>query len=206
VISSSEVNGNFKNLADRLTALEGTHLATTYVRWGSSMCPTSATVVYAGYAAGAHYMHTGGGANTLCLHSTPEWLSYDAGNQNGAMIYGTEFETTGYGIAPLVGLQNLDGTCAVCEVPRATQVMIPGRTSCPTGWTLEYNGYIMSQHYTHQKSDFLCVDANPELAGSTANSDGHLWYPTEVECGALPCPATGGYVQDRELACAVCSK
>jgi hypothetical protein len=205
VISSQQMNDNFKNVTDRLTALEG-QTRTTYVRWGRTMCPTGATVVYTGYAAGAHYTHTGSGANTLCLSQTPEWLSYDDGNQNGALIYGTEFETRAYGVAPLQGLQDLDGTCVVCEVPRAAQIMIPGRTSCPTGWTLEYNGYIMSEYYTHVgRSDFICVDAMPELAGSSANQDGHLWYPTEIECGSLPC-MTGGYVQGRELACAVCSK
>lgn len=206
VVSSSQVNANFKNLSDRLTALEGAGgVSTTYVRWGRTVCPTGASVVYTGYAAGAFYSQTGGGANTLCLSKQPEWLSYDDGNQGGALIYGTEFETAIYGVAPLVGLQNLDGTCVVCEVPRSSQVMIPGRISCPTGYTLEYNGYIMANHSTQQRSSFVCVDAVPELAGSSANNDGNLWYPTEVECGSLPCSATG-YVQNREITCAVCSK
>ena len=206
VVSSSQVNANFKNVSDRLTALEAAGGPfTTYVRWGRTVCPTGASVVYAGYAAGAFYNQTGSGANTLCLSKTPEWLSYDDGNQNGALIYGTEFETMGYGVAPLAGLQDLDGTCVVCEVPRSSQVMIPGRTSCPTGYTLEYNGYIMANYYQRQRSIFVCVDAAPELAGSSANNDGTLWYPTEIECGSLPC-GTNGYVQDRELTCAVCTK
>ena len=207
VVSSSKVNANFKNVSDRLPALEAAGArSTTYIRWGRTVCPTGASVVYTGYAAGDHYTHTGSGGNTLCLHKTPEWLSYDDGDQNGATIYGTEFETAGYGLAPLVGLQNLDGTCVVCEVPRSSQLMIPGRISCPTGYTLEYNGYIMANHYTQAaKGSYLCVDAAPELAGSSANNDGNLWYPTEVECGSLPC-GPNGYVSNRELACAVCTK
>jgi hypothetical protein len=206
VISSMAVNANFKNLSDRVTALEAGKAATNYVRWGRTVCPSGANLVYSGWAAGAHYTHTGSGANTLCLATTPEWLSYDDGNQNGALIYGLEFETRAYGVAPLQGLQDLEGTCAVCEVPRQQQIMIPGKVSCPTGWTLEYNGYIMATHYTQPgKSEFVCVDAAPELAGNSANQDGDLWYPTEIECGSLAC-AAGGYVQDRELACAVCSK
>jgi hypothetical protein len=83
--------------------------------------------------------------------------------------------------------------------------MIPGRISCPAGWSLEYNGYLMAEHYTHYRSDWVCVDAAPEKKGSSANNDGHLFYPTEVECGSLPCQ-NGGYVQDREVTCAVCTK
>jgi hypothetical protein len=206
VISSSQVNDNFKSLDDRLTALEATRPVATYVRWGRTVCPTGATSVYVGYAAGGHYTHTGSGGNTLCLAQTPEWLMYDDAAQNGALIYGTEFETAVYGVASLVPLQNRDPQCVVCEVPRSAQLMIPGRISCPTGWTLEYNGYLMAEYYTHPgRSTFLCVDANPEATGSSNNDDGNLWYPTEIECGSLPCQS-GGYVQNREVACAVCTK
>jgi hypothetical protein len=205
VISSSQVNANFQNLADRVTLLEGFHPATTYVRWGRTTCPSTATLVYSGYAAGSHYQHSGGGANTICLASSPEWLVYDDANNDASTIYGTEFETKNQGISTLANLQDYDGSCAVCEAARSEQLMIPGRVSCPTGWTMEYNGYIMSQAYTQVKSDFVCVDATPDMTGSSTNSDGHLWYPTEIECGSLPC-AAGGYVQDRELACVVCSK
>jgi hypothetical protein len=209
VISSSQVNANFKNLSDRMTALEAAKPVSTYVRWGQNTCPGTATLLYSGWAAGGHYTHTGGGVTTLCLAGTPEWLTFDDGNQNASLIYGTEFETRGYGVAGLGALQDLEGSCSVCEIPRRAQVMIPGRVSCPTGWTMEYNGYVMSHHYQQvAQSDYVCVDAAPARTGDTNNSDGHLWYPTEIECGALPCTAaTGtGYVQDRELACVVCSK
>jgi hypothetical protein len=129
----------------------------------------------------------------------------DAANQNAALIYGTEFETATYGIPALKPLQDYDARCVVCEVPRSEQLMIPGRTSCPGGWSLEYNGYLMSHHYQQTKGDWSCVDAAPEMSGSSANDDGHLWYPTEVECGSLPCQNLG-YVQDQEVACAVCTK
>jgi hypothetical protein len=209
VISSSQVNDNFKNVTDRLTALESTKPTNTYVRWGRTVCPTGANVVYTGYAAGGHYApsapYLGSGANTLCLHNTPQWLVYDDAANDAAFIYGTEFETAGRGVAALAPLQDFDATCVVCEVPRAAQLMIPGRTSCPTGWTMEYNGYLMSSHHTHNKEDWTCVDATPETAGSSANSDGHLFYPTEVQCGSLLCQ-NGGYVQNREVTCAVCTK
>jgi hypothetical protein len=205
VISSAQVNDNFKNLADRLTALEGQSRTLTYVRWGRTACPTGANLVYTGYAAGSHYMHSGSGGGTLCLHNTPEWLSYDDANQNGALIYGSEYEVAAFGVAPLKPLQDFDVPCVVCEVPRVAQLMIPGRVSCPASWTLEYNGYLMSHHFTQSKGDWLCVDAAAEMKGSSAQQGGNLLYPTEIECGSLPCQ-NGGYVQDREVACAVCTK
>ena len=61
----------------------------------------------------------------------------------------------------------------------------------------------MGTHYTQSSThDAACVDAAPEAAGSVGSSNGNLWYPTESECGSLPC---GPYVQDRELTCAVCT-
>ena len=205
-VSASAMNENFKNLADRLTALEAAAKpAQTYVRWGRSVCPTGATAVYSGYAAGGNSTQSGAGAETVCLSSQPTWLVYDDADQNGSLIYGTEYETSAYGVAPLVAVQDRDANCVVCEVPRALKLMIPGQTGCPTGWTVEYAGYLMSSHIQQTRQDYVCVDAAPEAAGSSTNSDGHLLYPTEAECGALPCQA-GGYVQNRELTCAVCTK
>jgi hypothetical protein len=207
LINAAQVNGNFANLDTRLAALEtgGGARSTTYVRWGRTVCPAGANVVYTGYAAGAHQTHAGSGANTLCLHDTPQWLTFNDGDQNGALLYGTEFETTTFGVSSLTGVNDRDARCVVCEVPRANQILVPGRTSCPTGWTTEYNGYLMATHYTQVKSEWACVDAAPEATGDPANANGNLWYPTEAECGALPCSATG-YVQNREITCAVCSK
>jgi hypothetical protein len=209
VISSTQVNDNFKNVTDRLTTLEAASRSSTYVRWGRTVCPTGATVLYTGYAAGGHYQplaaNIGSGVGTICLHDTPQWLVYDDANNDSAFIYGTEYETGAYGVPALRPLQNYDATCVVCEVPRTAELMIPGRTSCPGGWTLEYNGYLMSSHHTQNQSDWSCVDATPEMAGSSANQDGHLFYPTEVQCGSLLCQ-NGGYVQNREVTCAVCTK
>jgi hypothetical protein len=105
----------------------------------------------------------------------------------------------------LVSLDGSDANCVVCEVPRPEQLMIPGQTTCPMGWALEYAGYLMSSNYTQNRQDWVCVDAAAEAAGSATSQNGHLLYPTEAECGSLPCQ-TGGYVQDREITCAVCTK
>lgn len=205
VISAAAVNENFQGLDARLAALEARSAPIiTYVRWGKTTCTNDARAVYVGFAAGNHFELPGSGAGTLCLHDTPEWLSYDDANQNPAVIFGTEYQTSGYGVG-LDSNHDGDAPCVVCEVPRAAELMVPGRTSCPAGWTLEYNGYLMSHQMDETSSDWACVDAAAEGRGSPGNENGHLWYPTEVECGALPC-LSGGYVQNREVTCAVCTK
>jgi hypothetical protein len=206
VISAEHVNDNFKKLADRLTALEGAvKPLATYVRWGRSVCPTGANVVYKGYAAGGHWNNPGSGADTLCLSEAPTWLGYDDADLNGATIFGTEYATAGHGVPSLAAVDDRDANCVVCEVPRSTRLMIPGQTGCPATWTLEYAGYLMSAHFQNHRQDWICVDAAPEAAGSSAALEGHMLYPTEAECGSLPCQA-GGYVQNREVTCAVCTK
>ena len=192
------------------TTLNGQPIATgtvtsTYVHWGRPDCPASASLIYAGYVAGSHYTQTGSGANYLCLHETPEWPpSFNDGNQTGALLYGVEYEP-GTAASGLVGAANANARCAVCAVSRSAQLMIPGRTSCPSGWTPEYSGYLMGDHYTHPKSEYICVNGSPDTSSGSTNDDQALIYLTEAQCGSLPC-TTGRYVQSREVACVVCSK
>jgi hypothetical protein len=175
-------------------------------RWGRNTCPAGAQLTYSGYAASGNYQNSGSGRNMLCMTDSPTWGLFNDGNQNGALLYGVEFETISYGLAaPFPALQDLDADCAVClRTPASATLMVPGTQACPTGWTPEYAGYLMSTHYTQQGGQFVCVDANPVgRPGSGLGANGHLWYPTEAECGSLPCLP---YVQDREVTCAVCSR
>jgi hypothetical protein len=123
------------------------------------------------------------------------------------LIYGTEYKTSGSGLAgvpPFGALHNFNAPCAVClrESVRVS-LMIPGTRVCPAGWNLEYSGYLMSTFYTQSPGEMVCVDRDAEGVGSNSDQGGHAWYPTEGECGSLPC---GPYVQDRELTCAVCTR
>jgi hypothetical protein len=181
----------------------------TFVRWGRSDCPTGTSLVYSGFAAGGNYQH-GGGVNALCLTDTPTWDNFSDGNQNGNLIYGTEYEATGYGLAsvsPFNSLNDRDAPCAVClDAAASTQFMLPGSQTCPSGWSTRVQGYLMAQFYTQGADETVCVDRNATaLPGGTANDNGSLWYPTEAECGSLRCGA-GQYVQDRELTCSVCTR
>ena len=87
-----------------------------------------------------------------------------------------------------------------------SMLMMPARNDCPSGWTEEYHGYLMTEHYTHKsQKEFVCIDKNAEyVRGTQANTNGALLYFVEGTCGShLPC---GPYVSGRELTCAVCTK
>ena len=177
----------------------------TYVRWGESSCPsvTGTELVYAGRAAGTLYSKSGGGSNYLCMPDTPQYtLRYSSGSQSLSEIHGTEYAY------PVVGTQDHNVPCAVCYAStRDGVLMIPAWTSCPTGWTREYYGYLMSAASKwggHYRTSFECVDKDQEsLPGSQANIDGALFYHIEANCNGLLCPPYNNY---KELNCVVCTK
>ena len=178
---------------------------TVYVRWGHDSCPDGgAQLVYTGRAGGSHFTHTGGGGNPQCLPLDPEYLKTISGAQSWAYIYGAEYQDTN-GLVD--DTHDTEVPCAVCYVPtRNALYMIPAKYTCPSGWTREYFGYLMSERHTHQRSQFSCVDHNlkPAIA-SHRNDDGFLFYTVEGVCGSLPCPPYA-HTQDKELSCAVCTK
>ena len=165
-----------------------------YTRWGNSTCPQTAETVYNGTVGGS-YSRLGGGANHLCLPQDPEYtLPYRRGIQGFSLLYGTEYEN------PLQGNDDHNVPCAVCMATgREFVLMIPGKTSCPSLWTKEYEGYIMSERIDQKRSTFECVDSSQEHVSETqANRNGALLYHVEVQCGELPCPP---YDPQKELNC-----
>ena len=67
-----------------------------FTRWGSQECPERNTMLYSGFIAGSHYIHNGGGANYICMHPAPQYPEgYDDRDQNGNLLYGTEYQNTG---------------------------------------------------------------------------------------------------------------
>ena len=176
----------------------------TYVRWGKSSCPsvTGTELIYAGRTGGSYWSNTGGGSNYLCLPDTPQYtLSYTPGSQSYSEIHGTEYEQ------PVAGTHNHNAPCAVCFAStRVAVLMIPARTSCPTGWTREYYGYLMSTHQGggHHRTSFECVDKDKDsVPGSHADTHGAVFYHVEANCNGIACPPYNNY---KELNCAVCTK
>ena len=182
-----------------------------YTRWGRTTCPsTSGTqLLYAGRAAGSYYNQKGGGANYLCLPEQPQYSNYTAGIQGGrSLLYGAEYQTgsphpTDTGPFHSVAQHNVP--CAVCYTSaRETVVMIPARLTCPSSWTREYYGYLMANHHIFYRTMFECVDHSPQsVPGSVTNTDGALFYHTEVKCNGIPCPP---YDTQKEVTCVVCTK
>lgn len=176
-----------------------------YVRWGRTICPpTEGTqLVYTGIAAGSYYRDRGGGSNYLCLPEQPEYLEHQSGDHNASYIHGTEYKMAGNG--PLHSLNHHNAPCAVCYTStRASLLMMPAQVSCPTEWTLEYYGYLMSESHGNHRSTFECMDHEAEyLAGGVANNNGAIFTFNEATCNGIPCPP---YDAQKELTCAICSK
>jgi len=173
----------------------------TFVRWGAMTCPTTASLVYSGFAAGAHHGHQGGGANMICLTDEPsDAPDTHTGSQNHAMLYGTEYEAH-YGNADANSKNNKNAGCTTCSYDGATYVTW-GSVQCTPGHDLLYSGNVMASHHGHWKSEWVCVDEKREAhTEGVTNRHHNLWYLAEYECGSLPC---GPYTQNKEVACAVC--
>ena len=185
----------------------------SYIRWGSRSCPntTGTELVYSGIAGGTFYREEGGGANYLCMPSDPEYsskLRYLPGKTAHAHVYAVEYAL------PLQGGHKHDVVCAVCRTSRrSTMVMIPAKASCPTGWTKEYLGYIMTEYKGRQNADirgrtmFECVDSGMETVTTQQTSNAVVFFHhVEVDCNrGFTCEA-GKYNNHQELSCVVCTK
>ena len=159
-----------------------------------------------GIIGGESYGHQGGGVNYLCLPLNPKYDQYKDGHQAAGYVYGAEYQIS-YGFNPFKkNIHDHEAPCAVCFVKsRSSTLMMPARNDCPSGWTEEYHGYLMTEYHGHKKQrDFICVDQDAEyVPGTQADKNGALLYPVEGVCGSLPC---NPYVAGRELTCAVCTK
>ena len=176
-----------------------------YVRWGRTVCPSDqgTELVYSGRAGGSQYNHRGGGANHLCLPDDPDHLQYESGTQETGYIYGVEYRTRTF--QPLQNVDYHNVPCAVCYVTtRATLLMIPAKVNCPTNWTTEYTGYLMSTHHSFYRSTYECVDKDPEFVSGLNVADSNSAFISHVEpiCSGLSCPP---YDAEKELTCVVCS-
>ena len=180
----------------------------TYVQWGRKRCSAyGVQTLYSGIAAGSHYTHSGGGANTQCLPLDPIWGVYQDGNQAaGGNIFGSEYQLGHIQMFANKDLDQQNPPCALCyAATKNTQFMLPAKNSCPSGWSRAYYGYLMADYHDHKgRNSYVCVDYYAEgTTASKRNENGNLFYPVEGICGSLPCPP---YVNGRELTCCVCMK
>ena len=179
-----------------------------YVRWGRTSCPSDqgTELLYSGKAAGSKHTTQGGGggANHLCIPDDPEHLQYGSGVQGWSYLYGMEYYP--HSSQPLRSVQYHNAPCAVCyTATRDTVVMIPAKLHCPTHWTVEYTGYLMTEYHGHHRSTYECVDKDPESVPelNAWSGDSALFYHIEPNCAGLSC---GPYDAEKELTCVVCSR
>ncbi|XP_071119842.1 short-chain collagen C4-like [Mytilus edulis] len=177
----------------------------TYIRWGRKDCPAGADIVYTGQVSGNDYRNTGGGVNNLCLPNNPENGQHQSYTND--QVYGGEYRLTS-SVKPSGWSESLNQKeipCSVCYQQRRSAVlMIPGRKTCYKGWNSEYHGYLMSDHKTHHRRDYACVDINAEpLDNLNGGASGALFYPLRTNCGSLRCPP---YTDSVDVFCVVCTK
>ena len=178
----------------------------TYIRWGRTTCPDTpgTELVYSGRAAGTPYNTQGGTSDYLCLPDNPQYLTYRPGVQGYSPIHGAEYEVN-HNQPPFRALHEDNVPCAVCvNCQRKVILNIPSHTTCPTSWTREYCGYLMTEKYTHHRTAAVCMDKDPEaVRGEAADTNGALFHHTEAVCNGIDCPP---YDPEKELTCVVCTK
>ena len=180
----------------------------TYIRWGKSTCPDTndTQLVYAGRAGGTSWNSQGGGTEKLCLPLDPDYISdsRSASASYYSTLHGAEYQTYN---GPQHNVYNQNVPCAVCYAStRAAMIMVPAKTECPSSWTREYYGYLMTarENYGHYRSSFDCVDVNPDtVPGGTGDTDGALFQYVTATCNGLQCPP---YVLNKVVTCVVCTK
>ena len=177
-----------------------------YVRWGRTSCPTDqgTELLYSGRAGGSMKDHQGAGANHLCMPNDPDHMQYDSGVQGASTIYGVEYRP--HSSQPFISSRGHNVPCALCyTATRDTVVMIPAKVHCPTNWTVEYTGYLMSENNGHFRSTYECVDKDPEsVPGLNAETEMSAFLHVEPVCtDSFSCPP---YDAGKELTCVVCSR
>ena len=177
-----------------------------YTRWGSTSCPSDqgTELVYSGRAGGSHYHKHGGATNLLCLPNDPEYSTYNGAN-NYVPLRGAEYQAASG--QPFLSVTNHNIPCAVCYAStRDTVLMIPAKQTCPTHWTTEYTGYLMTAYEGHNgRTLFECIDGQPQSVPELNGYDGNnaLYYHVEATCNSLSCPP---YDTQKEVTCVVCSR
>ena len=181
----------------------------TYIRWGRTVCPQGTSLVYTGVAAGTKWDVRGGTSDTLCLAGNPQYKSGDGSSRYAAQLSGVRNDVQTRG-SPAPPLQNRYLTylpCALCyTTTKSTSFMLPGRYTCPSGWSTEYLGYIMTEYTLNNRGgrrDTICVDQNAEAAATKGSAYPALLYHMQASCIGLECPP---FNSQKPLTCAVCSK
>ncbi|XP_063424143.1 uncharacterized protein LOC134707911 isoform X2 [Mytilus trossulus] len=181
-----------------------------YTHWGSTTCGSTAQLLYSGVMAGGPQGTAGSGSDYLCMPTTPSYTGDESGSTESerGQLYGIQLglDTSAWPSPFDISKNGYVVDCAVCQILANPAVFMQAATNtCPTGWTVVYTGYLMSEiaaGVTATSKGYACLDKDAPL--STAGSaDNAFVYPVEGKCGTLACPS---YEDNAELTCVVCSK
>ena len=178
-----------------------------YTRWGRTSCPSGqgTELLYSGRAGGTRWNHKGGAANILCLPNDPQYSRYGSGVTGWSPLTGVEYHAASG--QPFNSVYHHNMPCAVCYTSsRVTVLMIPAKLTCPTNWTTEYTGYILTNYYNDgSRQLYECIDQAPEsIPGldTLVDNNVHLLH-VEATCNSLSCPP---YDAEKEVTCVVCTR
>lgn len=159
---------------------------------------------------GARFDDEGSGVDYQCLPLNPDWLDYNINITAQSLMRSIEYYTKDSGIfEDETGAKR--AVCAHCYIPGRTAVtMIPAKTECPSGWHREYYGYLMSSGFWQKHpTTNICVDADPEYADTEFPEWGGGLNFVGADCGSwgsIEECEEGGYINNRQLTCVVCSR
>ena len=180
-----------------------------YIRWGDNRCPPNAIRLHEGIITQAASKT----ANLLCIpkfstqtSSTNQYTSINQYTSTTPPSHITRMEPLLY--------TNLQGMvdavpCARCyDNSHSTEFTFPGSTTCPTDWTRQYYGHLITS-YELSTSDVLCGDERLTRAiqwgdGSyTSGRNDVNMIETVCDKEVLSCR---GYGAGQLTPCVVCSK
>ena len=98
--------------------------------------------------------------------------SKTAKQRQRGLMYQIEYQTNTD--SPLSANHDLEAVCAVCEAAATDVLMIPGRNTCVDGYRRLYQGWLMTQQYEQQKSEYICVDLSSTGQGTPGDQNGGL--------------------------------
>lgn len=111
----------------------------------------------------------------------PEYtLASKSGREGRAYVHGVEYE----GLTIEAGRSSHNIPCVVCSVSaRNSVITITEKSSCPSGWTGEYEGFLMSGNGESSGAMYSCVDMSMAfIPGSQSDEPGGQFWHVEAGC------------------------
>lgn len=178
-------------------------LAPTIVtKWGTAVCPTGTTLLYAGMTFNGHYTHTGGGGDPLCVKADDPG-PVGPGTINADLLYPSGTGDSARMPPEIPAIKELK--CAVCQVDTGPCLDVWGTQTCPLSYRALWAGFSMGPYYDHKHGfSRQCVAPGGFDANVPNPAWGDIWYGTVIQDTT---DISGlGYTPNTYLKCAKCCR